>query len=163
MPNKTASFYQWVFLNCLPSLLGQSHLHQVRVMITDGDSQEFNAVDESIFVFFTRVIRIRCDFHLVEKTYEKDGPFHRGYLDSSRAYSLVTAIKCWVYSWMRGDSCHTEDEYELSKQLLLATLTDDKDVLEILGQSTSQKIRHWLNTKVFPIECSYIFHKRAHH
>jgi hypothetical protein len=65
----------------------------IRVMITDGHSQEFNAVDESIFVFFTRAVWIRCAFCLVEMIYEKDGPFHRDYLDSLRAYSLVTAIK----------------------------------------------------------------------
>jgi hypothetical protein len=113
VPNETASFYRWVFLNCLPSLL---------VMITDGDSQEFNAVDESIFAFFTRAIWILCAFHLVEKTYEKDGPFHQDYLDSSRAYSLVTAIKCWVYSWMRGESCLTEDEHELSNTATLGNI-----------------------------------------
>ena len=40
MPNESASFYRWIFLNCLPTLLGRDNLLQVTLNITDGDSQE---------------------------------------------------------------------------------------------------------------------------
>ena len=45
MPNETSAFYRWVFMKCIiPSfLVGEEQLKRVRLLITDGDSQEFNA------------------------------------------------------------------------------------------------------------------------
>ena len=52
MPNETAAFYRWVFLEALPFLLGEENLRRVKMIISDGDSQEFNAIDEGIFHVF---------------------------------------------------------------------------------------------------------------
>ena len=73
MPNETAAFYLWVFLKCLPALLGKDNLCRVRLIITDGDAHEFDAVDEAIFVHFPNGLRARCKYHVVQKNFEKSG------------------------------------------------------------------------------------------
>jgi hypothetical protein len=52
MPNNTAAFYWWVFLEALPLLLGAANLGNIVPILSDGDSQEFNAIDEGIFKYF---------------------------------------------------------------------------------------------------------------
>jgi hypothetical protein len=52
MPNETAAFYRWVFLEALPLLLGAANLGKIVLILSDGDSQEFNAIDEGIFKYF---------------------------------------------------------------------------------------------------------------
>jgi hypothetical protein len=44
MPNETAAFYRWVFLDVLPTMVGHDNLKRVKLTLTltDGDSQEFN-------------------------------------------------------------------------------------------------------------------------
>jgi hypothetical protein len=83
-----------------------SHLEQlkkVRLLFTDGDSQEFNAVDEAIFLHhFPNARRIRCAYHLVQKTWENKVP--QPSLQDPLVARLCHAIKSWVYIWMNGNS-----------------------------------------------------------
>jgi hypothetical protein len=74
MPNKTASFYRWVFLEALPLLLGECNLQKINLIMSDGDSQEFNAIDEGIFKYFKNAHQGRCAYHIVQKTWGKEFP-----------------------------------------------------------------------------------------
>ena len=53
MLNKSASFYRWIFLNCLPTLLGCDNVLQVTLNITDGDSQEYGSLDLLLYIVQT--------------------------------------------------------------------------------------------------------------
>ena len=57
MPNETAAFYRWVFIDTILSMLGKNNLLRTSLIITDGDSQEFNAVSENFFLYFSNEIR----------------------------------------------------------------------------------------------------------
>ncbi len=74
MPNETHAFYRWVFLEVLPKMLGEANLHKVVLVLTDGDSQEFCALEKAIFKFMPKAVRGRCGYHLIEKSFEKYGP-----------------------------------------------------------------------------------------
>ena len=54
MPNETAAFFRWVFLDAIPSMLGRDNLSRTKLMTTDGNSQEATALDESIYVFLNQ-------------------------------------------------------------------------------------------------------------
>jgi hypothetical protein len=160
MPNETAAFYRWVFLEALPLLLGEENLGRVKLIVSDGDSQEFNAIDEGIFHVFKGARRGRCAYHVVQKTWETDFPSQTSFLLPDQADPLTTAIKRWVYTWMDGSSCHSPEQFEFSRDLLFHTLESNEDVLCILGTEGSQQIRYWLNKKVLALEEFLVFHPK---
>ena len=47
-------------------MLGEAAFQRVKLTLTDGDSQEFNALDEAIFRKLKCAIRMRCK-HQIEK------------------------------------------------------------------------------------------------
>ncbi|CAJ1934655.1 unnamed protein product [Cylindrotheca closterium] len=73
MPNEPKAFYPWVFLEVLPAMLGVAHLKRVNLILTDGDANEFNALDQGIFHYFKNAICGRCGHHLIEKTIKSHG------------------------------------------------------------------------------------------
>jgi hypothetical protein len=74
MPNKTAAFYWWVFLEALPLLLGAVNLGRIVLILSDGDSQEFNTIDEGVYKFFKNARRGRCAYHIVQKPWDSKFP-----------------------------------------------------------------------------------------
>lgn len=162
MPNETAGFYRWVFLRCVPYLLGKEVLSKVNVIITDGDSQEFTSIDQAIFKYFKSAIRLRCGVHVVMKTFEKSVMSSNFMPHKEKAEAQLQMIKNWVYSWMNGSSCYTKEQYELSKALLFQYLSHDADLKECCGQSGVDCIRKWLNQSVIPLEENYVFYKKTY-
>jgi hypothetical protein len=127
MPNKTASFYRWVFLEALPLLLGESNLSKINLILSDGDSQEFNAIDKGIFKYFKNAKRGRCAYHIVQKTWEKAFPSNQCFAIPDKADPFTVAIKRWIYNWMDGSNCGSEKQYKFSKDLLLHVLETNKE------------------------------------
>ena len=161
MPNESGSFYRWVFLNCIPQLLGSRNLSRVRVMITDGDSHEFNAIDEAIFQHFVNATRIRCSYHVVQKTWEKE-IFPTRMPQPALAETLMRDLKLWIYKWGDGTSCATEEQCQFSKTFLLHTIQTNKDVLSIIGSGGVTDVLSWLNTKVLVHERKICLWARTH-
>jgi hypothetical protein len=60
MPNETATFYIWVFMEALPFFLGKENLCRVKLILSGGDSQEFNAIDEEVFQVFKYTTWLLC-------------------------------------------------------------------------------------------------------
>ena len=162
MPNKTGGFFRWTFLRCLPYLLGKDILSKVKIIITDGDSQEFNAVDEAIFKYFKNALRLRCGIHIVMKTMEKSIPSSNFMPGKDSAEAQLQMIRNWVFSWMNGHSCFTEEQYELSKALLLQYLDQDEKLEECVGSYHLEQIKIWVNTSIIPNEKWYVFHKKTY-
>jgi hypothetical protein len=160
MPNETASFYRWVFLEALPLLLGESNLSKINLILSDGDSQEFNAIDEGIFKFFKNAKRGRCAYHIVQKTWEKAFPSNQCFAIPDKADPFTVAIKRWIYNWMDGSNCGSEKQYEFSKDLLLHVLETNKEFETVLGEEGCQQIRHWINTKVLTLQDFTVFYPK---
>jgi hypothetical protein len=52
----------------MPSLLGKDHISRVvKVIVTDGNSQETSQLDIAIALHFHNVCRVRCGWHVVDK------------------------------------------------------------------------------------------------
>lgn len=150
MPNETLAFFRWVFLDVFPSLLGKEDLKRVQLVLTDGDSQEFNALDESIFTFISNAKRGRCGYHLVEKSYQKYGPSVKQFRNETVGKAIEAVIKDWVRSWINGSSCGTLEQYELSKAMLVHTLMNNREIRAALGDAASESIVQWILER---IEC----------
>ncbi|CAJ1944890.1 unnamed protein product [Cylindrotheca closterium] len=120
MPNETKAFYWWVFLEVLPAMLGVAHLKRVNLILTDGDANEYNALDQGIFHYFKNAIRGRCGHHLIEKTIKSHGPSDGELENQCNGRAIILEVKQWVRSWVDGSSCGTKEQFEFSKQLLLS-------------------------------------------
>ena len=122
-----------MFLDAIPSMLGKKNLLRTNLIITDGDSQEFNAVDESFFLYFSNAIRNRCGYHIIEKSYKDRVSGYNIFLNDEKAKCIITEIKIWVRSWMNGDTCLHLNQYEMSKDMLLSYISHDREFLLIIG------------------------------
>lgn len=59
MPNKSSSIFQWIFLDCLPILHDCDNFLLASFNITDGNSEEYGSIDESIAKALTQAICAR--------------------------------------------------------------------------------------------------------
>ena len=46
-------------------------LKETRIIISDGAAQEFGQLDNAIDRFFPNTIRVRCGWHLIDRSWEK--------------------------------------------------------------------------------------------
>ena len=112
-PNERSWFFRWLFQEALPVLLGAQSLHSVKLIMTDGDSQEMSQVDFAISTYFVNAVRTRCGWHLVDQGWRRNCKglgYRRGKDDSAKRQ--VRVIKTWIYSWMRRGILF-QDEYEM--------------------------------------------------
>jgi hypothetical protein len=53
LPNEQSWSYKWFFQTVLPALLGKESLRKIRIIVTDGNSQEIGQLDDTIASFFS--------------------------------------------------------------------------------------------------------------
>ena len=52
LPNEQSWSYKWFFHTVLPTLLGKDVLKRIKIIVTDGNSQEISQLDDAITMFF---------------------------------------------------------------------------------------------------------------
>ena len=112
-PNERSWLFRWLFQEALPVLLGTQTLRLVKLVMTDGDSQEMTQVDYAIATYFVNAVRSRCGWHLVHQGWRRECRglgFRKGKRDAAR--SQVRVIQNWLYSWMRR-GVDSREEYEV--------------------------------------------------
>ena len=157
MPNETSAFYRWVFLKCLPCILGSDNLKRIRLAITDGDAQEFEAVEESCLQYLTNAVRGRCMYHIVQKTFERAISNH--VCRNGTGNVVLKQIKSWIYTWGDGSSCVSDEQFQLSKSLLLQHLQSGS-LNSSITDSGLASIEQWLQEKILPHEKHFVFWKK---
>jgi hypothetical protein len=72
LPNEQRSWsYKWFFQTVLPALLGKDVLKRIKIIVTDGHSQEISQLDDAIASFFPEAYRIRCFWHIIDRGWNK--------------------------------------------------------------------------------------------
>jgi len=100
-------------------MFGQGLLSQVNLLLSDGDAQEFTAMDKSMErKVLSNAIQCWCGCHIIEPTFKKEYGDPSGMQNVLKAPKYCALIKTWVYCWLNGKSCDTKEQYELSKDLL---------------------------------------------
>jgi hypothetical protein len=112
-PNNRAWLFRWLFQTAIPSLIGREACGRVRLVITDGDSQECEQMDAAIDTVFTGAKRRRCGWHIVDRGMVRKVGSFRGKDDKKRNEidALMKVIKGWLYSHMKD--VETVTEYKL--------------------------------------------------
>ncbi len=67
LPNERAWVFCWLFQTVMPTLLGKEYIGRVKVIVTDGDSQETSQLDIAISLHFRNVCRVRCGWYVVDR------------------------------------------------------------------------------------------------
>jgi hypothetical protein len=85
----------------------------VKLVITDGDSQECEQMDAAIETVFKGAKRCRCGWHIVDRGWVRKVGAFRGRDDLKRKEidALVKIIKAWLYSHMK--EVETAEEYKV--------------------------------------------------
>ena len=95
-PNERSWFFRWLFQEAVPTLLGPQSLNAVKLIMTDGDSQEMSQVDYAISTYFINAVRSRCGWHLVDRGWRRNCTglgYRKG--KESAAKRQVRIIKTW--------------------------------------------------------------------
>jgi hypothetical protein len=160
LPNERAWVFRWLFQTVMPSLLGKDYISRVKVIVTDGDSQETSQLDIAIALHFHNVCRVRCGWHVVDRGWLRCGPGVRSVPRANeQAFKAITnQVKAWLYSWMRP-CCETQDEYKISKALLTAYLSSPA-FLDNANEAAAERIRSFIQENVEPLESFICFYPR---
>ena len=161
LPNERAWVFRWLFQTVMPNLLGKAFISRVKVIITDGDSQETSQLDIAIATHFQNVCRVRCGWHIVDRGWIRNAPRLNSVPRPNQVAfkAIILQIKAWIYSWMLP-RCETEEEYKISKTLLSAYLRHS-DFLDIASEHVADHIGTFIRENVEPIEAYYCFHSRC--
>lgn len=100
IPNQRRSTFSLFFSVCLPKLLGRSILNRVHCVMTDGDSDLYLSIENSIrSKMMPNAVLGRCVWHL----------FHLGWRGTitakkkSNLHSAESELYHWIESWMNWE------------------------------------------------------------
>jgi hypothetical protein len=98
LPIDWARVFRWLFQTVMPTLLGKDYIERVRVIVTDGDSQETSQLDIAIALHFHNVCRGRCGWHVVDRGWIRCCPgVKSASRKSEKAFKVATThIKNWI-------------------------------------------------------------------
>eukprot|EP00957_Ditylum_brightwellii_P208562 15358040-Ditylum_brightwellii.AAC.2 len=66
LPNNQRLVYKWITQNGIPDLLTRHFCNGVKVILTDGDCQEYEMIDICLITIFKNAKRVRCGWHIVD-------------------------------------------------------------------------------------------------
>jgi len=90
--------FRWIFMHVLPTMFSKNMYERIKVIISDGDSQEYQQIDAAIATFNPKIKRIRCSWHVIDGGWDRRGPQSQ-HFNNKLVYKTVTSnIKHWMYS-----------------------------------------------------------------
>jgi hypothetical protein len=166
LPNEQKSTFRLVFGYMVRQLLPPDALGRVRVIMADGDPQQKEEILNSFKFVFPNAVFGGCGWHIVFQGWIRYGPSLNQFRGRQRtlAKRLYRNVKRWCYSWMKTGYCETEEEYKISKALLVAYLSSDA-VLKALGGGEKAhcvvaELRAYVLKRVADYEKEYSFWRK---
>lgn len=163
LPDQRRASFRYVFQEGLRKILPAHVLARVRFLICDGDPQQNAELRIAIKLLCPHARIGGCSFHMFGNGWNR----HVGTTnwDTSRNPAWMTFVRqihSWMYSWTRPGYCHTQEEYDISKHLLISCLTS-KHALKMAGNRKDLIARAiaFIKGYVFPNEDLYLFYPRS--
>ena len=116
MPNQQSWMFRWVLSVVFPRLIPKHILNNIKIIITDGDSQEYTQVDNSIENVLPNARRIRCGWHIAAQGFDKHVHITFPNILSTVIEEHKQIILNWMYFWMK-DRYITYLQYNYSRYL----------------------------------------------
>ena len=105
-------------------MFGKPTVDKIRIIISDGVSQEIQQLDNDIALLLPKVLRVSCGWHIVYMGWKAHIPtVNMIPKNNMKNYMEISSVlKNWMYSWMKS-SCETKKEYFFLNNYSLHTST----------------------------------------
>jgi hypothetical protein len=161
LPNEQAWIFRWFLLFAMPTILGKD-IHRIKLIISDGDSQEIAQINNLIDTKMKTAHRLRCAWHLIDRSWNrcvyavpKEGKTQKKRLYAETSRKILFS---WMYSWMTKGT-ETEEEYEVSKALFLYYL-EGSELRKKIGPDLVESVQTMYRKSIYPFEANFVFHRR---
>ena len=86
-------------------MFSKSVLERVKIILSDGDSQEIQQIDNFIRIYFPKVFRGRCGWHIVDRGWHAKMLGKKSFAEKHWGFydDMCRLIKNWMYTWMKSD------------------------------------------------------------
>ena len=163
IPDQTRFSFRWVFQHALPTLIPKWARDRVQFIMKDGDPQQRNEILLALKEVFNNAIEGSCGWHIVGQGWKRHVPGSSFFSDSSAPKWIAVSrkIRSWCYTWMKPGYVENEEEYQISK-LMLLQFVSSAAVLEAAEGTTFviARILAFLKKYVFVYEDLYLWYKR---
>lgn len=163
IPNQKRVSFRYVFQEALTKLIPSYIRDRVMFIMKDGDPQQGKEILLAIKMHFQNAIEGGCGFHIVNMGWDRHVQGWKcvpdEHLDEWKR--VKKGIHKWMYSWMRPGYCENEEEYKISKHLLLQFVSSAY-VRRLTGgnETLIKKIIDFIRNHVFVYEDLYLHHRR---
>ena len=158
MPNQQSWMFRWVFSVVFPRLIPKNILQHVKIVITDGDAQEFTQVDNAIVNVIPNAQRVRCGWHIVHQGFDRYVDTTFPDIPSSTIDEHKKIIMTWMYSWMKR-RCITYLQYKYSRYLFVKYIYSP-EIVNLFGLAFANNVSLFLRKYVVPYEKNFIYCNR---
>lgn len=163
IPNQKRVSFRYVFQEALTKLIPEHIRDRVKFIMKDGDPQQGKEILYAIKTHFRNAIDGGCGYHIVNMGWIR----HVKGCDCVPSKNLdlwkkiTKGIRNWMYTWMRPGYCENEEEYKISKHLLVQFVSS-RYVLGVTGGNRVlvEKIINFIRNHVFVYEDQYLHHLR---
>ena len=140
--------FRWIFSIVLPKMFNKNTLSISKLIISDGDLQEYSQIDNASKKYFPNFLRLRCGWHIVDRSWETRFSSKNAFPEAAQLHydTMKKTIQKWLYSWMKP-SCETMEEYLLSKYLFT----------QVFSICQSCKISFYSHVRTFQYLCQRIY------
>ena len=162
LPHEKGWIFRWIFSVVLPKMFSNTVLQRTRLVISDGDLQEYQQLDNAIEKYFPHIVRIRCGWHIVDRAWDKYFSKKRDFPTEAQIHfdRIKSNVQNWIYSWMKP-GCETLEEYYFSKYLLYKYLLCQSVVQKITTLMYSN-VRVFIKNRIETHESKFLFCIRKH-
>ena len=120
IPNEKSWLFRWIFQCGIPTLMGTDACKKVKLIVTDGDSQEFTQLDAALKAgIYGDAKRRRCGWHIIEKGSTK----WLKYQEDDRK-KVVSIMKFWLQESLMKNVERVDEynRYVRNKQYFVYTI-----------------------------------------
>ena len=158
LPNQRTWSFRWIFYHVLPTMFSKNTISKIKVIISDGDAQEYDQIDHAINLLCPHVERIRCGWHVIDRGWDRHGPTSNHYYDKLSFQTITSNVRDWMFSWC-SLSVETEEEFNISKQFFVQYVCS-KDVIDKLDITYSKIVLNFFRLNVEPVLPNLVFYTR---
>ena len=155
MPNQQSWMFRLIFSVVFPRLLPKHILHKIKIVITDGDPQEYGQIDNAIETVIPNARRIRCGWHIVHQGFDRHVDTTFPNISSEVVNEHKKVLLNWMYSWMKR-RCLTYLQYKYSRYLFMKYIYS-KEFTDIFGVAFSNNISTFVRQHVTTHENYFLF------
>lgn len=156
--NQRLWMFTWEFQCVIPALLSSTIISCNRLILSDGDGQEIDAITRFIRTHAPQSFFRRCKFHIITQFLKALWKRYLRYntVDENMCLHNYNELKDWIYSFF--DEVESEEEFKISRHLLENWLTKQEDIVDSLGKDACQKVMNYLNNSLFPYSHHFCFY-----